>query len=284
MKKNSGCAGIPRNFAMKSARGKYIYFLDSDDFLEKTAFEDLYKVAEECDADVVHCEKYFRCTEKDDTATDETFTWQLGELVKETTFETENISERITKFTEKKTLWWGCNKFFRRKFLTDNKIQYPDTTSFEDMVFIFCCVVSAKNYVRVPFVHYHYRIRMDSLSHKPLYVDNYVENMLENIKFLSDFMITKKFFTDNPIYMYRSIDFFTNERIDIFSSNVFEKEKKDIGDVFKRLWLKIFSQKPQNNTTFTAYLFVLANILKFNLRQQGEQIKQLQAQLEEKSK
>ena len=279
-KKNSGCAGIPRNSAIKSARGKYIYFLDSDDFLEKTCFEDLFKVAEEYDADIVHCEKYFQYIDDNGKITDEIFTWQFGEAVEKPTLETNNIAERVQKFTEKKFLWWGCNKFLRRKFILDNKIQYPDTTSFEDMVFMFCCVMSAKNYLRVPLVHYHYRIRMDSLSHRTIEVDSFMKNMLDNIKSLSDFMITQKAFIETPALFYKSLDFFAQERLDVFSTNILQRDNQDLGRVFLWLWQKIFSQKPGENVAFTSYLFVLANILRFNLAKQSEQIKQLQEELE----
>lgn len=282
MKKNSGCAGIPRNSAIKSARGKYIYFLDSDDFIEKTAFEDLYKVAEEYSADVVHCEKYFQYTEKDGETKDKIFTWQFGNAVEKITLETDNIVERVQKFTEKKFLWWGCNKFLRRKFLIENKIQYPDTTSFEDMVFMFCCVTSAKNYVRVPFVHYHYRIRSDSLSHRVVDVDRFMDNMLGNIRSLSNFMQTQKNFTENPALIYKSLDFFAQERLDVFSSNILQRDKQDLGKIFVWLWQKIFSQKPSENVVFTSYLFVLTNILRYNLQQQSKQIKELQEKLKEK--
>lgn len=282
-KKNSGCAGIPRNMAMKTARGKYLYFLDSDDFLEKTAFEDLYKVAEEYNADIVHCEKYFQYMEENGEYKDEIYTWQLGDAVEKTTLETNNLAERIQKFTEKKFLWWGCNKFLRRRFIIENKIEYPNTTSFEDMVFMFCCVVSAKNYVRVPLVHYHYRIRMDSLSHRTIDVDHFMGNVLDNIRSLSNFMITQKSFVDTPALIYKSLDFFAQERLDVFSTNILQRDQQDLGRVFLWLWQKIFAQKPGENIAFTSYLFVLANILRFNLAQQSEQIKKLQEQLDEKN-
>lgn len=50
--KNGGLSAA-RNFGMRHASGKYIYFLDSDDYIEKNAIEELVKVAEDECADVV---------------------------------------------------------------------------------------------------------------------------------------------------------------------------------------------------------------------------------------
>ena len=55
--KNQGI-GKTRNFGIEKATGKYIMFLDSDDYLEKDACELLYKKAEKENLDLVVCDYY----------------------------------------------------------------------------------------------------------------------------------------------------------------------------------------------------------------------------------
>ena len=55
--KNQGI-GKTRNFGLTKATAKYILFLDSDDYLEKTACERLYQKIENDDLDVVICDFY----------------------------------------------------------------------------------------------------------------------------------------------------------------------------------------------------------------------------------
>lgn len=48
-----GGAGIPSNVGIKAARGKYLGFVDSDDFIVRDAFETLVNLAEKYDAETV---------------------------------------------------------------------------------------------------------------------------------------------------------------------------------------------------------------------------------------
>ena len=57
--KNTGASAVPKNTGIQMARSKYVTFCDSDDYLTPTALEELFKVAEETDAEIVHCSHYF---------------------------------------------------------------------------------------------------------------------------------------------------------------------------------------------------------------------------------
>ncbi|MGG3571967.1 glycosyltransferase family 2 protein [Bacillus gobiensis] len=50
---NSGGPGEPRNEAIQAAKGKYIFFVDSDDYLEEEALERMYTYAEQHQSDIV---------------------------------------------------------------------------------------------------------------------------------------------------------------------------------------------------------------------------------------
>ena len=56
-KKNEGVSKA-RNTALKKATGKYVLFVDADDWLESTMCEDLISHAEKNNSDVVICEYY----------------------------------------------------------------------------------------------------------------------------------------------------------------------------------------------------------------------------------
>ncbi len=256
-KKNSGAAGFPRNLALKSARGKYITYLDADDLLTKTAIEELFDAAEQFDAEVVHVERYYEMPD----GADQIFvrTLQTPPLVDTPTLETDDIGDRIERFTQKKFLWWACNKFFRRDFLIKHKIEFPRVNMFEDLCFFIQALVHSKNYVRIPNVIYIYRIRPDSLSHDPPHPFDITRNMIDVFRVLDKFLSSQDFFLRNRRYRYMLLDFFVRQRVGLVSKNIYAQS--DAAEIDEYLRRNVFNVRPEENIALTSHLFDLVNVL-----------------------
>ena len=124
-KKNSGCGGIPRNIGMTLSRGEYISFLDADDTITPTAFEELYSVAKKFDADVVACEKYYPVPEKrwydsEFRKTIKPVGARKNSFVTEPTLLTNNFFERVQGLSQTDFLWSLWSKLIRRDFIFEN--------------------------------------------------------------------------------------------------------------------------------------------------------------------
>ncbi len=283
-KQNSGLPGIPRNYALDMAQGKYVYFLDADDLLSTTALEELYNVAEEFNAEVVHVEKFLGFHEDGDKNEATASSIQQENFVTEPTLETSDIGKRVEDFANQQYLWWACNKLFLKKFLDDNNIKFKPMEVWEDMIFAFMCVTTAKVYVRVPFNNYYYRIRYNSLSHKKLDVITASKMAIEVFKILNDFMDGQEFFRENLKYEYITLDFFMQNRLSAISKGFLTDNDFEPADFFKFFKEKFFADDSNTYAALTAYLFINANMFKLYTEQQNEQIDALKLQVEELKK
>ena len=279
LKKNSGYPGLPRNTAMATAKGKYIIFLDSDDFFTETALEEFYTAAEENDAEIVHGEKYYEYKEENNQATVKTF--QKAPYVDKPTLDTDNIGERVVNFVKWKTLWWACNKLFRRDFLVKNNIQFPHITAWEDLVFAFTCMLRAKNYVRVPNVIYYYRIRKDSLSHKGRDAYEMTSNLIGSMKAMDKVMEKTDFLLQNPEYRYLFVNWYVQGRLRTICQAVYDYDKltpAQINDIFRK---KYFSNNLLDQVALYSYFFTIATYNKRLLETKDKEIAALNKKVEE---
>lgn len=166
--KNQGL-GAARNTGIKHALGKYVTFVDSDDFILPDALEKFYNAAEKSNAEVVQAAGRYELTQ------DEPFPIRQENLKLEVDrynregFLTNDLPRRLSthlEFTVTASMAWLC--LCRKDFLDKNKIRFLPVIS-EDEPFHFALLFYAERYYILPQATYVYRRRSGSImKSKPM--------------------------------------------------------------------------------------------------------------------
>lgn len=215
-KENTGNAAFPRNKGLTLSCGEYIQFVDADDMLIKTALEELYKLAQKWDAEVVCCEKFY---ETDANGTNRrTNTYQKGKFVEKPTLEPNDLKERVKRITEGRYLTVPWNKLVRRDLIMKNEIFFPSLKTSEDNIYTQGLVFYAKKFLRVPNIVYIYRQSEGSsqrAERTPQQKINFWLNpVLFGLKSLNAMMDNHEFFKKNPSYRIEILKNFITARFD----------------------------------------------------------------------
>ena len=267
--KNSGGCAVPRNVGLPFSRGEYLYFMDADDTITPTAFEELYTAAKKFDADLVRCEKYYEVPQE--SWHDAEFRKQLkpynyltGEkiFVTEPLIWTDNFEERIKFFSQRKLMWNVFVQLVRRDLMFGNKIKFCDIFA-EDMIFTICGLCSAKKYVVLPNVFYNYRIRKNSISTAQTELTSRLFRQLKalkiGVKYLDDFWNGREFFSRRPDLKHALLSVFVNEMLDYFQGIYTKIPAYAIDEILR----KEFTDG--DNTALTTFIFGAMNVYRSQL-------------------
>ena len=244
--KNTGSGVIARNIGISYASGKYIYSMDNDDLITKTALEEMYTLAKEYDADVVYCEKYYMSSGTGEdfvkNASIATRKIQNPPFVDEPTLESEDLSERVQDIVNTKFWVPPWQKLVRRDLLEEHKITFPVLKIGDDDIWTYALIFFAKKILRVPNMIYIRRMREDSLSEvkrnpqRTMYF--WLNPILLGLKTLDNFMERIDFFKENPKQRYAVLEkFFYGKLRNAFENanhltraEVYEAIRNEFGD------------------------------------------------------
>ncbi len=143
-KENGGQASA-RNLGILKSSGRYIGFVDSDDYVDVKMYETMYKAAKKGRYDMVECHYHYLCEERK---------------------RTKEYRPRgdIRQFKNRKDMFINpqvspCNKLYRREVFMHAGVDFPEGFVYEDTAFYIKAIpfIRREHYVNERFYYYFLR-------------------------------------------------------------------------------------------------------------------------------
>lgn len=160
----NGGLSAARNCGIRYAHGDFINFIDSDDYLDRTALEKTLSLAIKDNLDVVlfGVRAFYPSEEMQHTYSFETYYNKEG--ISGIHSGVEYLQKTKDKGTFITTVW---RALWRHSLLTDNGILFKEGIIHEDNLFSFQALMAANRVLEIPDRFYHRRVRQDSIMTRP---------------------------------------------------------------------------------------------------------------------
>lgn len=138
--------GAARNKGLGFAKGEYISFIDSDDYIDNDFLEKLYKVAERNEADIA-ASSIIRKRE----------TFEKWRILYEKTSVKEDLNEifKAVNYPDQSYVW---NKLYKKSFLDSINFKFEENVYYEDVTALSYILLNCKKLVCVSDTNYYYMV------------------------------------------------------------------------------------------------------------------------------
>lgn len=221
--KDNGGVSSARNVGLKNSQGRYIYFLDSDDYIEDNMMELMTKQLDDYNADIVFCG--YDYVNEDGTS--------YKHYDKEYNYIMKCLSgvEAFKEILNSNIHIWTGSVVYKRELLLKNNIEYYEGCNYgEDYEFICKCICKSERVISVNKILAHYVQRDTSLVH------NF---NLNNFKSFGAMKRVKVFAQENGLS--ESIirdceDNYNREALVLYNKYlVYSEKNKEIDDIFIKI-------------------------------------------------
>lgn len=217
-------AGMARNFAIPHAKGEYVAFVDSDDWIEPQMFEELYEEAKRHGGTDLCC-----CQ-----AAKDYLDGQPTEILKNPDIEAGKLTDEKRRYflTHYVSLFWTF--IYRREMIERWQIRYPSSRSADDSFFVTSNLLLADSLAHVDKPFYHYLIRPGSVctTKDSTKYQKRLETFSSLMAFLKEKGVYEKYKAEID-YIYIKKGYFTSVFNYIYNS--LEPKKETIREIRKEM-------------------------------------------------
>jgi glycosyltransferase involved in cell wall biosynthesis len=174
--------GAARNTGFDAAQGKYVWFIDSDDFINENVLSRLLSVAENNDLEILQ----FSIRKCDDGIITDFYVYSSEtEVIEGAMF----LKNQALTFWEKSVATWS--KIYSRSFLFKHQLRYKEECFFEDMDHTLKALLLSHRFKCIKDIVYFYRINnisiMNTYCNEGLKSADRVNLSMECLCFLDEF-------------------------------------------------------------------------------------------------
>ena len=226
--------GYSRNKGLEVAQGKYISFLDADDWFSHDTFEILVEKTEQDNLDVLLFKNIVYYEESQDFGFERYYDMDFMDKFENIVFNHWDLDK--TKLFVMSNASWG--KFYLKSFLDCNNIRFPNENLIhEDNPFFYNVITSADRISIIDKYLYNRRRRNGSI----MTLNN--ERLFDNIDIA--YKILDVFFEDKELYEYYKKEILTVIFVSIFKGKYTQINNEFKEEFFKRVQeaYKVFIKK-----------------------------------------
>lgn len=162
--KENGGAPSARNAALPLAKGKYFYFMDSDDWAESTMLEDMYNLAERDNAQLVVAGFFIDTYYSDNEFVTDNLRTESASYKNK-----DEFRKNAYKLFDKNLLYTPWNKLFSAEYLKSINARFPETF-WDDFPFNLSVIKDVERVTVTSNQYYHFiraRAESETAAYRP---------------------------------------------------------------------------------------------------------------------